>query len=181
MSLARAREAIAALTRTTDDFPVAGVTFRDLTPVLADADGYAAVIEALAATVGPVDLVAGIDARGFLLGGGVAQRLGTGVLAIRKQGKLPPPVRSRSYDLEYGTAALEIPADAPDLTGRRVLILDDVLATGGTIVAAVDLLRAAGAEIVGVGVVLELADLGGRARVDRHLPAGALINALATG
>ena len=153
------------LTREVPDFPAPGVLFRDLTPVLADDRGFAAVTDALAEVVAGADLIAGIDARGFLLGGAVAHRLGIGVLAIRKGGKLPPPVHSRTYSLEYGTATLEIPAEAIELLGRRVGIVDDVLATGGTVAAARDLLSTAGAEVTGAAVVLELGALGGRDRL----------------
>lgn len=153
------------LTRVVPDFPEPGVVFRDLTPVLADDLGFAAITDALAGLVDGADLIAGIDARGFLLGGAVALRLGVGVLAIRKGGKLPPPVHSRSYDLEYGTAVLEIPAAGIALAGRRVAILDDVLATGGTLAAARDLLTIAGAEVTEAAVVMELAALGGRERL----------------
>jgi adenine phosphoribosyltransferase len=159
-------EILTALTRQVPDFPQPGVLFRDLTPVLADDRGFAVITEALAHLVAGADLIAGIDARGFLLGGAVAHRLGVGVLAIRKGGKLPPPVHSRSYDLEYGTAVLEIPADGIELAGRRVAIVDDVLATGGTVAAARDLLDTAGAEVRAAAVVMELAALGGRARLD---------------
>ena len=153
---------IAALTRQVPDFPEPGVLFRDLTPVLADDRGFAVVTEALAALVDGADLIAGIDARGFQLGGAVAHRLGVGVLAIRKGGKLPPPVHTRTYTLEYGTATLEIPAEGLALEGRRVAIVDDVLATGGTVAACRDLLAAAGAEITAAAVVIELGALGGR-------------------
>ncbi|BBY29585.1 adenine phosphoribosyltransferase [Mycolicibacterium sediminis] len=156
---------IADLIREVPDFPEPGIQFKDLTPVLADAHGLATITEALAAVADGSDLVAGIDARGFLLGAAVATRLKTGVLAVRKGGKLPPPVFSESYTLEYGTAVLEIPADGIDLTGKRVLIIDDVLATGGTVDAAVRLLQRAGAIVTGAAVVLELAALGGRDRV----------------
>jgi adenine phosphoribosyltransferase len=155
-------ELVAALTRTVPDFPEPGVLFRDLTPVLADDRGFAAVTEALTQIVDGVDLVAGIDARGFLLAGAVAHRLGVGVLAVRKGGKLPPPVHSRTYTLEYGSATLEIPAGVIDLAGRRVAVIDDVLATGGTVAAARDLLTDAGADVTGAAVVLELSALGGR-------------------
>ena len=100
--------------------------------MFADRRGLAAVTDALADVASGADLIAGIDARGFLIGGAVATRLGTGVLAIRKGGKLPPPVRTEHYQLEYGTASLEIPADGIELAGRSVVIVDDVLATGGT-------------------------------------------------
>ncbi len=158
-----AAEVVTALTREVPDFPEPGVLFRDLTPVLADDRGFAVLTEALAQLVAGADLIAGIDARGFLLGGAVAHRLGVGVLAIRKGGKLPPPVRARDYTLEYGTATLEIPAVGIQLEGRRVAIVDDVLATGGTVAAAADLLAAAGAEVTSAAVVMELAALGGRA------------------
>lgn len=156
---------IAALTREVADFPEPGVLFRDLTPVLADDRGFAVVTEALAEIADGADLVAGIDARGFLLGGAVAHRLGIGVLAIRKGGKLPPPVHSRAYTLEYGTATLEIPAAGIEIAGRRVAVVDDVLATGGTLAAARDLLAAAGAEVTEAAVVMELLGLGGRERL----------------
>ncbi len=154
------------LTRVVPDFPAPGVVFRDLTPVLADHRAFASVTDALAELVEGADLIAGIDARGFLLGGAVALRLGIGVLAIRKGGKLPPPVHSRSYTLEYGTATLEIPAAGIMLTGRRVAVVDDVLATGGTVAAARDLLVAAGAVVTDAAVVMELAALGGRERLN---------------
>jgi len=161
----RVASVIAALTREVPDFPEPGVLFRDLTPVLADRHGFTAVTDALASAVEGADLIAGIDARGFLVGGAVAQRLGIGVLAIRKGGKLPPPVHSRSYTLEYGTATLEIPAGAIDLAGVRVAIIDDVLATGGSVAATRDLLSAAGARLTAVAVVVELSALNGRDRV----------------
>ena len=154
-----------ALTRNVPDFPEPGVLFRDLTPVLADDRGFAAVTAALAAIVEGADLIAGVDARGFLLGGAVAHRLGIGVLAVRKGGKLPPPVHSRTYSLEYGTATLEIPAGAIELAGRRVAIIDDVLATGGTVAATRDLLTTVGAQVTAAVVVLELVALGGRDRI----------------
>jgi adenine phosphoribosyltransferase len=153
---------IAALTREVADFPAAGVEFKDLTPLFADRRGLAAVTDALADVASGADLIAGVDARGFLVGGAVATRLGTGVLAIRKGGKLPPPVRTERYDLEYGTATLEIPADGIELAGRSVVIVDDVLATGGTVVAAQRLLEDGGARVAAAAVVLELTALGGR-------------------
>ena len=153
---------VKSLIREVPDFPEPGVQFKDLTPLLADAEGLAAVTDALAATAADADLVAGLDARGFLLGAAVATRLGIGVLAVRKGGKLPPPVHSVTYHLEYGSATLEIPADGIDIAGRNVVIIDDVLATGGTLAAAMRLLEASGANVLSAGVVLELAALGGR-------------------
>jgi adenine phosphoribosyltransferase len=153
---------IASLMREVPDFPEPGIQFKDLTPVLADARGLAVVTDALAEVAEGADLVAGVDARGFLLGAAVATRLGTGVLAVRKGGKLPPPVHSQSYALEYGTATLEIPADGIDIAGRGIVVIDDVLATGGTLAAAVRLLELGGANVIAAAVVLELTALGGR-------------------
>ncbi|HZC51452.1 MAG TPA: adenine phosphoribosyltransferase [Mycobacterium sp.] len=158
-------ELIASLTRNVADFPKPGVQFKDLTPLFADRDGLAAVTGALARVASGADLVAGIDSRGFLVAGAVAERLGTGVLAIRKGGKLPPPVHAERYDLEYGSAILEIPADGIDLRGRNVVLVDDVLATGGTLAAAARLLQHAGANVTAAVVVSELAALGGREAV----------------
>ncbi|MET7769054.1 adenine phosphoribosyltransferase [Nocardia sp. NPDC005366] len=160
----KAASQVERLTRWRDDFPTPGVRFADLTPVFADPEGFRAVIECLAACAPDADLVAGVDARGFLLGAGVAATLGTGVLAVRKAGKLPPPIVSREYVLEYGTAALEIPGDGVELAGRRILLLDDVLATGGTLAAAASLFEQVGAEIVSAAIVLEISSLGGRDR-----------------
>jgi adenine phosphoribosyltransferase len=148
--------------REVPDFPEPGIQFKDLTPVLADARGLAVVTDALAEVAEGADLVAGVDARGFLLGAAVATRLGKGVLAVRKGGKLPPPVYSQTYALEYGTATLEIPADGIALAGLNIVVIDDVLATGGTLAAAVRLLELGGANVIGAGVVLELTALGGR-------------------
>jgi adenine phosphoribosyltransferase len=164
---------IASLTREVADFPEPGIQFKDLTPLLADARGLDAVSEALANIARGADLVAGVDARGFLLGGAVAIKLGIGVLAVRKGGKLPPPVYSETYTLEYGTATLEVPADGIELSGRSIMIIDDVLATGGTLAATARLLRHAGATVTGAAVVLELAALGGR-DVLKPLPVSSL-------
>ena len=158
-------ELVAALTREVPDFPQPGVLFRDLTPVLADDRGFAVVTDALAQIVAGADLVAGIDARGFLLGGAVAHRLGVGVLAIRKGGKLPPPVHSRTYTLEYGTATLAIHQDACR-PGEKVVVIDDLLATGGTAGAAANLIRKAGGQVVGVAFLIELTFLNGRQKLD---------------
>jgi adenine phosphoribosyltransferase len=156
-------DVIESLTREVADFPKPGVLFKDLTPLFAERKAMAAITDALAEIASGVDLIAGIDSRGFLAAAAVATRLGTGVLAIRKGGKLPPPVYSESYDLEYGSATLEIPADGINLRQRSIMVIDDVLATGGTLGAAARLLDRAGANVVGVAVVLELAELGGRA------------------
>jgi adenine phosphoribosyltransferase len=160
LELARIRD----LVRDVPDYPEPGVLFRDLTPVLADSEAFASMTTELAAYAGAADLIAGVEARGFLIGAAVALVAGTGVVAVRKAGKLPAVAASRTYDLEYGTATLELPADtvAP---GSRVFIVDDVLATGGTAQAACGLLTEVGAEVVGFGTVIELAALGGRARL----------------
>jgi adenine phosphoribosyltransferase len=170
---AAAAAVIEALMREVPDFPEPGIQFKDLTPVLADAHGLATVTDALAEVAEGADLIAGIDARGFLLGAAVATRLGTGVLAVRKGGKLPPPVHSETYVLEYGTATLEIPADGLDLAGRSIVVIDDVLATGGTVAATVKLLEKCGADVTVAAVVLELAALEGRARL-QSLPVTSL-------
>ncbi|MDM4141310.1 MULTISPECIES: adenine phosphoribosyltransferase [Mycobacterium] len=158
-------ELIASLTRKVADFPKPGIQFKDLTPVFADATAMTAITGALADIASGADLVAGIEARGFLLAAAVADRLQTGVLAIRKAGKLPPPVHAETYELEYGAATLEIPADGLDLRGRSVTIVDDVLATGGTLAAAVRLLERAGARVTTAAVVFELSGLCGREAV----------------
>lgn len=147
------------------DYPEPGVSFKDLTPVFADAEGLHRVVDALAAPfAGRFDAVAGLEARGFLLASAVAYATGTGLLTVRKGGKLPREVYSREYELEYGTATLEIHRDALR-PGARVLLVDDVLATGGTMNAAVELVEQAGGSVAGLAVVLELAGLGGRERL----------------
>ena len=153
---------IASLTRKVADFPEPGVQFKDLTPLFADGTAMGAVIDALADIASGADLVAGIESRGFLVAAGVAARLGTGVLPIRKEGKLPPPVIREKYNREYGPAAIEIPADGLKLRDTSVMILDDVLATGGTVAAANRLLERVGANVTGAAVLVELTALGGR-------------------
>ena len=155
---------IKAKVRDVPDHPQPGVVFKDITPLLADGQALAAVVGALAAGHGPVDKVAGIEARGFILAASVACQLGSGFVPVRKQGRLPGPTYARTYELEYGTATIEVHQDA-FTPGERVLIVDDVLATGGTAEATTDLVRRAGAEVAGIAVILELSFLGGRNRL----------------
>ncbi len=158
------------------DFPQPGVLFKDISPLLANGPAFAAAIGAVAAFaagLGGVDVVAGVEARGFLLAGALARELGCGLVMVRKVGKLPPPTVRRSYHLEYGSAEMEVPVDVVD--GRRVLLVDDVLATGGTLRAGTDLLTEAGATVVGSAVLLELGLFGGRAVLDETVPLRALL------
>ncbi|HET7899876.1 MAG TPA: adenine phosphoribosyltransferase [Candidatus Nanopelagicales bacterium] len=151
--------------RSIPDWPVPGVTFRDITPVLADPRGLPVIVAAMRDALADhgviADAVAGIEARGFVLGAPLAVDLGVGFVPVRKQGKLPGDVLARTYDLEYGTATLEIQADAV-AQDHRVVVVDDVLATGGTARATVDLLRSTGAEVAAVLCLLELPALAGR-------------------
>src|SRR5215470_299175 len=144
---------ITTLVRDVPDYPQVGVVFKDITPLLADGKAFAAVIDALAATYAPVDKVAGIEARGFILAAPVACHLGAGFVPIRKKGKLPGATFAQEYDLEYGTATVEVLTDAFQ-PSERVLVIDDVLATGGTARAAAELVRQAGAEVAGLAVLL---------------------------
>ncbi len=144
------------------DFPEPGVRYRDVTPLLADPDGFAAVTEALAAEIpDDVELAAGIEARGFVFAASIDQARGLGMLALRKPGKLPKVAAEVSYQLEYGSARLELPADTVR-PGARIALVDDVLATGGTLSAAGRLIESVGATVASVSVVLELAELDGR-------------------
>ena len=163
---------ITARIRDVPDYPQPGVVFKDITPLLADGEAFRAVIDALATTYGPVDKVAGIEARGFILAAPVAARLGAGFIPIRKKGKLPGATFAQDYQLEYGTATIEVLTDAFD-PGDRVLVIDDVLATGGTARATADLVRRAGAQVAGLAVLLELSFLHGRAKL-ADLPVTAL-------
>ncbi|WP_298226489.1 adenine phosphoribosyltransferase [Gryllotalpicola sp.] len=156
---------VESLIATIPDFPAPGIVFRDLTPVFAHGPALQALGRALAEPFeGSYDTIAGLEARGFLIAGAAGALSGTGVLTVRKAGKLPRAVLKREYALEYGTAAFEVHAgELPP--GSRVLIVDDVLATGGTVCAAADLIEAAGWEVAGIAVALELAGLGGRERI----------------
>jgi adenine phosphoribosyltransferase len=147
------------------DFPTPGIVFKDVTPVLADAEAFGAVIRDMAERRrGSVDLVVGIEARGFIFGAALAHELGIGFVPVRKAGKLPGRTRGVSYDLEYGSATIEIHEDS-FVGGERVLVVDDVLATGGTAEATCTLLEQAGAEVVAFETLVELAFLHGRERL----------------
>jgi adenine phosphoribosyltransferase len=159
-------ELIRSLVRDVPDYPSPGILFKDITPLLADGAAFAAVVDALVAQhpPGSIDKVAGIEARGFILAAPVAYHLGVGFVPMRKKGKLPYRTFETSYTLEYASATIEVHCDgfAP---GERVLVVDDVLATGGTAVAALDLVSQAGATAVGLSFLIELSALGGRATV----------------
>ena len=153
------------LLREVPDFPQPGVVFRDLTPVLADPDALRAVVDALQDKIHPdTQVVAAIESRGFLLGAALGYGWHYGVVPLRKPGKLPVVTHRVSYDLEYGRAALELPTDSIQ-PGQQVVIVDDVLATGGTAEAACALVEQAGGVVTGVSVVLEIAALDGRNRL----------------
>ena len=153
-----------ALIRPYPDFPKPGILFQDISPLLANPAAFATVIAALSAVVDEIDHVAALDARGFILGSAVALHKKVGFIPIRKAGKLPHTTFSRSYSLEYGQDKLEIHTDAM-AAGSRVLLIDDVLATGGTLKAAILLIQDLGAVVVSAAVLLEIAELAGRANI----------------
>ena len=156
-----AADDLSALIRTIPDFPKPGILFRDITTLLLDPAGLARAVEAIVDAVdGPVDLVAGIEARGFLFASPVALALGAGVLLVRKDGKLPGATIAEDYALEYGTDRIAIHADA-FASGARILLIDDLIATGGTARAAARLLRKAGAQVTQAAFVIDLPELGG--------------------
>jgi adenine phosphoribosyltransferase len=160
-------EALKERIRHVPDFPKPGILFYDVTTLLKDRDGFQMAVDAMTAPhqSAGVDLVVGIESRGFIFGSAMADRLRTGFAPVRKLGKLPAQTRRASYALEYGTDSLEIHEDAIG-HGQRVLIVDDLLATGGTAAATVALVRGLGADVVGVQFLIELAFLGGRAKLE---------------
>jgi adenine phosphoribosyltransferase len=155
--------------RSVPDFPKPGILFYDITTLLRNPTGFASTVDALSEPfVGTgLDLVVGIESRGFILGASVAERLGVGFVPVRKPGKLPAKAIRESYALEYGTDSLEIHADAIE-KGQRVLVVDDVLATGGTAAAAVQLVRTLGGDLRGLSFLIELSFLGGRAKLPQE-------------
>ncbi|MEU9296400.1 adenine phosphoribosyltransferase [Streptomyces sp. NPDC048266] len=164
--------------RDVPDYPKPGVLFKDITPLLADPEAFTALTDALAALCSAhgATKIVGLEARGFILAAPVAVRAGLGFVPVRKAGKLPGATLSQAYELEYGTAEIEVHAE--DLAaGDRVMVIDDVLATGGTAEASIELIRRAGAEVAGVAVLMELGFLPGRARLEPALD-GAPLTAL---
>jgi adenine phosphoribosyltransferase len=159
-------EEIKKMIRDIPDFPQPGILFRDITPLISDAHGLAAIVDQVAEPwLGKVDQVLGIESRGFIIGAPVAYRLGVGLTIARKPGKLPYATIAETYELEYGTAALHVHQDG--LSGRsRILIVDDLLATGGTALAAVRLVQKLGGEVPGCAFVVELTALRGRQRLE---------------
>ena len=151
------------------DFPKPGVMFKDITPLLADPVAFSTAVDAIVVSFGrgTIDKVVGIEARGFIIAAPVAYHFGAGFVPLRKAGKLPYDTVSESYDLEYGSETLEVHADA-FTPGERVLIVDDVLATGGTARAACNLVEKAGATVAGLAFAIELAFLGGKAQIDGY-------------
>jgi adenine phosphoribosyltransferase len=174
---ARVELDLKSLVRTIPDYPKPGILFRDITTLLKDASGFKACIERLIEpyrTAG-IEAVVGIEARGFIVGGAVADRLGTGFVPLRKKGKLPSTAVGQEYELEYGTDIIEIHEDAIR-EGERVLIVDDLIATGGTAEAGAKLVRKVGGVVVGAAFVIDLPDLGGTARLEAHgIPCHTLI------
>ena len=150
------------LVRTIPDHPKPGIMFRDVTTLMADAQGFKAAIARIAEPyrTEPIDLVAGIEARGFILAGAIADRLGSGFVPVRKKGKLPWKTIRQEYALEYGTDTVEMHEDAL-ARGKRVLLVDDLIATGGTAMAAIQLIRRLGGEIIGAAFIIDLPELGG--------------------
>ncbi|MFI6807410.1 adenine phosphoribosyltransferase [Streptomyces luteogriseus] len=174
------KELLLSRIRDVADYPEPGVMFKDITPLLADPAAFTALTDALAeiAERTGATKVIGLEARGFILGAPVAVRAGLGFIPVRKAGKLPGATLAQAYDLEYGSAEIEVHAE--DLTaGDRVLIVDDVLATGGTVEASLQLVRRSGAKVAGVAILMELGFLGGRQRLEPAL-SGTPLEALIT-
>jgi adenine phosphoribosyltransferase len=173
MTVSAAVELIRANVRDVPDFPKPGILFRDITSVWKHANAFAACMDVFAAHYAEnrtpegkkIDLIVGIESRGFVVGSAFAAKTGLGFVPIRKRGKLPAEVHSHEYDLEYGSDCVEIHKDAVE-PGQTVLVMDDLLATGGTLLASIELLKKVGANVVGCAVVIDLPDLDGRKRIE---------------
>jgi adenine phosphoribosyltransferase len=157
-------EELQARIRSIPDFPKAGILFRDITPLLADGAAFKAAVDAMSAPFERIDQVVSIESRGFIFGAPIAYTLGAGLVPVRKVGRLPGSTLQEEYELEYGVNTVEIHSDAVK-AGQRVIIVDDLLATGGTIRAAVNLVERLDAELVGISVLVELRDLKGREKL----------------
>ncbi len=158
-----------SLIRVIQDFPKTGILFKDITPLIADQQSFTRISHAIAELSNEVDLIAGVESRGFIFAAGAAAIAGKGVLPIRKSGKLPGPVMTQEYQLEYGCAQLEIHSDIYQ-KGSRVLIVDDVLATGGTAIAAISLCQKVGLTVVGAAFLLEIEGLPGHSEISKSFP-----------
>lgn len=158
---------LAEAIRSIPDYPKPGIIFRDITTLLSNPSAYSKAVELLAAPLRElkIDKVVGLEARGFIFGGAVARELGVGFVPVRKKGKLPREVVSIAYDLEYGQDVMEMHVDAVE-KGERVVVIDDLIATGGTAEAAIKLLQQQGAEVVGASFVIDLPDLGGKEKLE---------------
>jgi len=163
------KEELRSLIRDIPDYPSPGILFRDITPLLRDGEALTAVAELMSAEDPKADFIAGIEARGFFFAAAIGVQSKRGVIPIRKKGKLPHDVHRQEYGLEYGSDVIEIHKDAAK-AGETVLLVDDVLATGGTLAAAIKLIHATGATVTSVGVLLEIAALGGREKLRAEFP-----------
>ena len=154
--------------RTIPDFPTTGIMFRDVTTLLSDPRGLRLAIDQMLHPYAgvPIDKIVGLEARGFILGGAIAHQLGKGFVPIRKQGKLPGKTLSQAYSLEYGKAVMEIHNDAVD-AGEKILVVDDLLATGGTVEASLKLLEQLGADVIGCSFIIDIPSLGGRKLLEK--------------
>lgn len=163
------KEELRSLIRDIPDYPSPGVLFRDITPLLRDGQALTSIAELMSAEDKSADLIAGIEARGFFFAAAIGVQSKRGVIPIRKKGKLPHEVHRQEYGLEYGSDVIEIHKDAAR-PGEKVLLVDDVLATGGTLAAAIKLIHATGAKVTSIGVLLEIAALGGRQKLRAEFP-----------